>query len=218
MYSSPPPVETIPREQAGWIVCPNCRELNAADEECCGLCGRSLSEAVAADQLRQPVRLLAAGRAWQFSLETLMLLVTLASVLLAFAVAMPGLGILAMVGTIPVVLLAFALDERYRSAGRTVTLEIRLWHFLRAFKMTVASGVAGVVTGLLIVAVGFIPFSLYNGPGNVGYLTAFLVCAFVAGLAVMLRVYAELWPQQFSPPARCGPRVPADSPDLPDLS
>ena len=79
---------TISREQAGWIACPNCGERSDAEVECCWLCNRNLAMTVAAQQvanqqIARPVKLLTPLMPRQFSLQTLMLLVTLASVLLS---------------------------------------------------------------------------------------------------------------------------------------
>jgi hypothetical protein len=202
MDSSAPIATTLHREPEELVECAYCDELNCEEAGCCWLCGRNLAADVAARQAATPVKLLGGDRPRQFSLETLLLLVTLTAMLLGLYTAMPGVGILAAIIAVPSVLRTFALDERYRQAGPPVTLGLRLRHFEQSFVTTAANGLAGVGAGLFVGFLGLMCAGLVGWAINdiLGVLVMFttLIVSLVVSLTVMIRAFARCWPRQYA--------------------
>jgi len=97
-------------------ICPNCDAKQLGPATKCWLCGQSLAD-VAASALPPPSAIAEPpAERFSFSLATMLLLLTLASVCMGLLTAAPGLGILACIVLGPVVIRTIKV-VRYREAG-----------------------------------------------------------------------------------------------------
>jgi hypothetical protein len=124
--------------------CPDCGAEVPAESLKCWLCHRQL--AVQAELVeptspfRAPPRRASPA---QFSLETLMLVITLIAVCLGVIMAAPGLGILVAIVAAPALVRTLVAGYQERRAGTPMTLSEKLLAFLASTGVAVAVVVTG---------------------------------------------------------------------------
>jgi hypothetical protein len=128
--------------------CPECGAELKVDDERCWLCRRDL--VINAELVATPM---AAGQSpfsavhpLQFSLETLLLIVTLSAVCLGALVAAPGLGVLALIIVVPALIRTCLTGISSKRLGGKLTLADKIMAFLASAAITwaalVAAGIA----------------------------------------------------------------------------
>ncbi len=147
MTAAPEPTTSVPSR------CPECGADVGPQDAACWLCRRPLASGdiitaevfepaappivpawVAAQRTANPA---------QFSLESLMLVITLVAVCLGMLVAAPGLGVLVSVVAAPALIRTLIAGYRERAAGGKLTLGEKLIAFLASTGITIAVLSAG---------------------------------------------------------------------------
>jgi hypothetical protein len=126
--------------------CPDCGAAIRREDALCWLCHRSLlveAEAVEAGSPFRPQAQPPRANPAQFSLETLMLVITLIAVCLGVIMAAPGLGILVAVVAAPALVRTLVAGYQERKAGRPMTLGEKLLTFLASTGVSLAVLVTG---------------------------------------------------------------------------
>ena len=136
-----------PYQPAGVQRCPECNANCAAGDVKCWLCRRDLShDTPILATIVEPVSVNVA----QFSLDTLMLLITLSAVLLGAFVAAPGLGILLAIVVAPALLRTFTIGVRRKKRGGKLTTGEKVAGFIGSFGLMAAIGLVGCTTFVII--------------------------------------------------------------------
>lgn len=130
--------------------CPECgARLKAADAKC-WLCGRPIKDdaVVIAEviggaapewvQAHQPPL-----KPWQFSLESMLLVITLVAVCLGMIVAMPGIGVLAAIVAGPALIRTLMVGYQERRAGHKQSIGEKVLAFLASTGVAIAVLLAG---------------------------------------------------------------------------
>ena len=128
--------------------CPECgARLRAADAKC-WLCGRQLTHdaeiveativAPAWVESHQPPL-----KPWQFSLESMLLVITLVAVCLGMIVAMPGIGVLAAIVAAPALIRTLMVGYQERRAGHKQSMGEKVLAFLASTGVAIAVVLAG---------------------------------------------------------------------------
>ena len=117
------------------ILCPHCSAKQLGPSENCWLCSKSLSDEnaglppVVAVPASEPAGL-------SFSLATLFLMMTLASVCMGLLVAVPGLGVLACIVMVPVFIRTVRVVRHREVVGFDVSPAQKATLFLTSFAVT----------------------------------------------------------------------------------
>ena len=193
--------------------CPECgARVKPADQKC-WLCGRELvvTAEVVEDFAESPFAASWSPRAdaksvpFQFSLESLLMVITLAAVCLGAFVATPGLGILALIVAAPALLRTVYEGHQARRRGKSRTLTEKLLSFAASAGITVAAlsaAAAAFFTACTasVLAVCFTASATGNrGMGSGTEQTIFVVCAIVcviATLAGFVGIFWLTWPRR----------------------
>ncbi len=154
--------------------CPDCGADVRPQDERCWLCQRPLSgggvvmaevvERAAPPIVPQWVEARRANPA-QFSLETLMLIVTLVAVCLGMLAAAPGLGVLVSVVAAPALIRTLIAGYQEKAVGTKLTLGEKVITFLASTGVTIAVLSAG---GTAFLAACFASCLVVLGVSNVG--------------------------------------------------
>jgi len=130
-------------ESTQWY-CPHCNAKQMGPAESCWLCDSSLS--------LQQVRLPPPGsfatvepERFSFSLATMLLMITLASVGMGLLVALPGLGVLACIVMVPVLVRTVRVVRKREARGKEVSSSEKISLFVGSF---VVSTVLAIVVGV----------------------------------------------------------------------
>lgn len=134
------------------LYCPDCRATSPAGSEHCWLC---LAELSAVDQSapRSPSASIADGPS--FSLSTLMLLVTMASIGCGLMALFPGFGVLAALVLVPVLIRTSMVVEKRKADGDRVSSDERARLFLTSYAVT------SVISIVLLACVCFSAFAAF---------------------------------------------------------
>ena len=138
----------IQSDQPRAHTCPECgARLKAADAKC-WLCGRQLThdaEIVEATivapewaEAHQPPL-----KPWQFSLESLLLVITLVAVCMGMIVAMPGIGVLAAIVAAPALIRTLMVGYQERRLGHKQSMGEKVLAFLASTGVAIAVLLAG---------------------------------------------------------------------------
>jgi hypothetical protein len=192
--------------------CPECGARVKPTDLKCWLCGRELvvtAEIVEAFD-ESPFaaswspRVGAAPQPFQFSLESLLLIVTLAAVCLGAFVATPGLGILALIVAAPALVRTFYEGYQARQRGKSLTLADKLLAFSASAGITLAAlsaAAAAFFTACTasLLAVCFVGTAT-NGAMNSGveqmiFMTCVVVCI-GATVASFVGIFWLTWPRR----------------------
>ena len=193
--------------------CPECGARVKATDAKCWLCGRELvvqAEIVSEDD--SPFAASWNPRAgttpvpWQFSLESLLMVITLAAVCLGAFAATPGLGILALIVATPALIRTLYEGHQVRKAGKTMSLGEKLLAFSASAGIALAALVAA--AGAFFVActasIAAVCFSSAAGSGSGGvgpaaeqalFMTCLIVCG-LASLAAFAGIFWLTWPKR----------------------
>lgn len=116
------------------LICPHCDAKQLGPATNCWLCHQPLSAAANSPAMPPPV---AIGEPpperFSFSLATMFLLMTLAAVSMGLLVAVPGLGILACLVMVPVVIRTIKVVRHRESVGHDVAPAQKVVLFLTSF-------------------------------------------------------------------------------------
>jgi hypothetical protein len=126
--------------------CPDCGAEAPADSLKCWLCHRQLAvqaELVDEDSPRSHRAPPRRTSGVQFSLETLMLVITLFAVCLGVIMAAPGLGILVAIVAAPALVRTLVAGYQERKAGTPLTLGEKLLTFLASTGVSLAVVITG---------------------------------------------------------------------------
>ncbi|HEX5106338.1 MAG TPA: hypothetical protein VFV87_21105, partial [Pirellulaceae bacterium] len=179
----------------------------------CWLCGRELvlTADVVDEASESPFaaswspRVGVEPRPFQFSLESLLLVITLAAVCLGAFVATPGLGVLALIVAAPALLRTVYEGHQARRRGKAMDVSEKLLSFMASAgialaALTAAAGAFFAACTASILAVCFAAEAnrgqaLGSGTEN----TIFIVCAIVcvaASLAAFASIFWLTWPKR----------------------
>jgi hypothetical protein len=164
--SAPPKANRIPHS-----ICPECGASVKPQDATCWLCRRSL---VVVAEVVEPAAAHRPGQAArpranpaQFSLETLMLIITLIAVCLGMIMALPGVGILVSIVAAPALVRTLVAGYQDRVAGTPMTLSEKLMTFAASTGVALAVLAAG---GTAFAAACFgscmVAMGLLEGPGK----------------------------------------------------
>jgi hypothetical protein len=204
------PADSNPKVPPGG--CPECGARVKPTDARCWLCGRELvvtAEIVEAlDEspfaASWSPRVGAAPQPFQFSLESLLLVITLVAVCLGAFVATPGLGVLALIVAAPALLRTFYEGRQARQRGKSFTLAEKLAAFaasagiaLAALSAAAAAFFAACTASLL--AVCFVGSATGNGPVSSGVeQTVFITCVVIciaASITGFVGIFWLTWPR-----------------------
>jgi hypothetical protein len=176
-------------------LCPECGASVKASDDACWLCKRPL--AVAAELVGLPVpavvpdwvqRQRQANPA-QFSLESLMLVITLIAVCLGMIAAVPGLGVLVSIVAAPALIRTLIAGYYEKAAGGKLTLGEKVMAFVASTGVTLAvlatgaSAFATACFGTCLVFIGLESGNLLRGRSEETVMFAFLGISALVGLA-----------------------------------
>ena len=111
-------------------VCPNCGATRVRAGHPCWLCQEPVPLELEADT--QPIKSAPPER-FSFSISTMLLIVTLASIALSLIVTMPGLGVFACILMVPVFIRTVRVVHHQEAKGRTVSAGQKAWLFFGSF-------------------------------------------------------------------------------------
>jgi hypothetical protein len=182
------------------IVCPDCGTTYTGHR--CPLCFRPTSTTdAAAPALPPPLPHDRGGQT--FGLSTLFLFITLVAVCLGVGMAVPGLGILLALLSVPAFVRASISSARQRAFGRRLGVEDKIVEFL---------GSLGLV--LLILVAGFAAFSAAcfiscvaaeSGPGRIpgdAAMLLYIAVPVILGVTVVGWLFYKTWPRRGGPQNR----------------
>lgn len=185
--------------------CPDCGADVRPSDERCWLCQRALSTAdiVTAELVEPPAppivpQWVQAQRAnpTQFSLETLMLVVTLVAVCLGMLAAAPGLGILASIVAAPALIRTLIAGYQERAAGSQLSLGEKVIAFLASTGVTIAVLSAGATAFLAacfascLVVIGI--SNVGQGPGG-GIINDDAIIYSALGFSILVGLATTIW-------------------------
>jgi hypothetical protein len=125
--------------------CPECGAALDGREGKCWLCRRERTAEPAANPYAlPPASALAAASPAQFSLVTLMLVITLVAVCLGVTMAAPGLGVLLMVLAAPALVRTMVVGFKQKQVGDRLTTAEKVASFAVSLAVMVMIGVAAV--------------------------------------------------------------------------
>lgn len=171
-------------------VCPDCGAAVKPLDATCWLCRRSL--VVEAEVVGSPAR--PRANPAQFSLETLMLVITLIAVCLGMIMALPGVGILVAIVAAPALVRTLVAGYQDRAAGTPMTLSEKLLTFAASTGVALAVLAAGSTAfaaacfGSCMVAMGFL-----EGPGRLTGASEELVVYSLIGFSVLVGLGTAGW-------------------------
>jgi hypothetical protein len=191
--------------------CPECGARVKPTDARCWLCGRELVvlAEVVGDAHESPFAASWNPRAgvkpvpWQFSLESLLMVITLAAVCLGAFAATPGLGILALIVATPALIRTLYEGHQARRAGKQLSLGEKVLAFSASAGIALAALVAA--AGAFFVActasIAAICFSASAGGGvssgaeQAIFMTCLIVCG-LASLAAFAGIFWLTWPKR----------------------
>lgn len=183
-------MSTTAEQQAGQV-CPQCGAQQPGETNACWLCGAEIAAAGIASASSDPVQ--TAPERFSFSLSTLLLLMTLASVCFGLLAVAPGLGVPMCVLLVPVLVRTAKVVRRREAAGLPVSHAERVSLMLSSFGVATVLAVvvsASAFAGFCGVCLLAISPGQYGGPWIL--LWGFGMCA-VAAFAVWLVVLVVKW-------------------------
>jgi hypothetical protein len=124
--------------------CPECGAALDSREGRCWLCRREVSGPEVNPYASPPAAALAAASPAQFSLVTLLLVITLVAVCLGVTMAAPGLGVLLMVLAAPALVRTMVAGVRQKQVGARMTTAEKMAAFCVSLLVMVMIGVAAV--------------------------------------------------------------------------
>jgi hypothetical protein len=193
--------------------CPECGARVKPTDAKCWLCGREL---VVTAQIVEALdespfaaswspRVGVAPKPFQFSLESMLLVVTLAAVCLGAFVATPGLGILALIVAAPALLRTVYEGHQARRQGKSLTLGEKLLAFSASAGIALAAlsaAAAAFFTACTasVLAVCFVGSATGNGPIPPGAeQTVIIICVVLciaASLTGFVGMFWLTWPKR----------------------
>lgn len=193
------------------LSCPECSARIKPTDEKCWLCGRELvvTAEVVEDFAESPFAASWSPRAdakpipFQFSLESLLMVITLAAVCLGAFVTTPGLGVLALIVAAPALLRTVYEGHQARQRGKSLTLAEKMMSFAASAGIALAalSAAAGAFFAACTASILAVCFTSAAG-GNIGSgaeQTIFTVCAIVCGVASLagfIGIFWLTWPRR----------------------
>lgn len=171
--------------------CPECgaEQSLAGERTNCWLCHHVLSHAeLAAEAIAsEPV---APSPSHSFSLMTLMLLVTLASVAMGVTAIAPGLGIMLIILLTPALVRTFGIVRRREATGQLTSFADRIGTLYASLGVVIVIAVASV--GAFVATCGPIGAVALTGEGEGYFYVAIFVAVIAAGAAGFFTTRA-LW-------------------------
>lgn len=193
--------------------CPECNARIKPTDDKCWLCGRELvvMAEVVESFSESPFAASWSPRAdakpvpFQFSLESLLMVITLAAVCLGAFVATPGLGVLALIVAAPALLRTVYEGQQARRRGKQFTLSEKLLSFaastgiaLAALSAAMAAFFTACTASVLAVCVTAASTGNQSWGSNAEQ-TIFTVCAIVCGIASLagfIGIFWLTWPKR----------------------
>lgn len=187
--------------------CPECGARVKATDLKCWLCGRELviSAEVVEEIAESPFAVGWSPRfgvkavPFQFSLESMLMVVTLAAVCLGAFVAAPGLGVLALIVAAPALLRTVYEGHQARRVGKSLTMMEKVLAFSASAGIALAALVAAAgafftACTASILAVCF-SSAATNGQAFSGGAeqTIFTICAIVCGVVSLTAFIGMFW-------------------------
>ena len=123
-------------------ICPDCGASYKPGDATCWMCQRDLINKAKRDPYAPSPRPSAAQQT-QFSLSSLMLMITLAAVLLGVGVNWPGWSVVLLFIVVPALIRTFTLSRRSQDRGRPLTPAAKVVGFGASFGLIVMIGLAG---------------------------------------------------------------------------
>jgi hypothetical protein len=193
--------------------CPECGARVKPLDEKCWLCGRELvvTAEIVEGFVESPFAASWSPRAdakpvpFQFSLESLLMVITLAAVCLGAFVTTPGLGILALIVAAPALLRTVYEGHQARQRGKSLTLAEKLMSFaasagIALAALSAAAGAFFAACTASILAVCLTAASTGNQSwGSGAEQTVFTICAIVCGVASLagfISIFWLTWPRR----------------------
>jgi hypothetical protein len=186
--------------------CPECGARVKPADATCWLCGRELAvrAEVVEDFSESPFaaswspRVGVQPKPFQFSIESLLLVITLAAVCLGAFVATPGLGVLALIVAAPALLRTVYEGHQARQRGKSLTLSEKLLSFAASAGIALAalSAAAGAFFAACTASILAVCFASAAAPNqNLGGAenTIFIICAVVCGVASLAGFAGIFW-------------------------
>ncbi|MGI9430098.1 MAG: hypothetical protein ACR2NM_15670 [Bythopirellula sp.] len=162
--------------------CPHCEAKQLGPATTCWLCEKPLAgESAAADGLRMPTPAEVRSpqiqpERFHFSLATMLLIMTLASVCMGLIVALPGLGIVACILMGPVFIRTIKVVRHRESLGQEVPPGEKVAMFLGSFAVaSVIAVIACICAFCSFCGVCASIFALGGGPGQDAWLFAVIM-------------------------------------------
>ena len=181
------------KDQDSERICPECGAVLPPGTERCWLCRSGTQPAVtesaspsAPAERRAPI---------QFSLASLMLLITLWAVVLGVFSISPGVGIGLMILATPAVIRTVILASRGRTGGRPMPVGAKVWVFTGTLGLLAIIAVA--VSAAFVVTCFPLGLAAFGSGSELIMLLAWVV-GIAAGLLVfygLFRWFRRLWPR-----------------------
>ncbi|HUE74377.1 MAG TPA: hypothetical protein VMP01_26075 [Pirellulaceae bacterium] len=179
--------------------CPSCGAGTSPDQTKCWLCYAPLDEPPPALPAVVIDERVAAANPSQFSIETILLVTTLAAVLLGLFRYSPGLAVMLIIFSVPALVRTVFVGRREKRRGQRVTAGGKIGHFLLSLVIMYAVWVAA-STAFFIAAIGTcfaaIAASSASEEMAVGVGIAGLIVSAVVGLFVAGLLLRATWPKR----------------------
>jgi hypothetical protein len=185
-------------------LCPECGAAVQPADSACWLCHRSLT--VVAEVVETPVvpdwERQRRANPTQFSLESLMLVVTLVAVCLGMIMALPGLGILISIVAAPALVRTLIAGYQEKAAGGHLTLAEKVMAFIASTGVTLAVLVTGFAAfgaacfGSCLVMAGVASTGANRGVNGDTLIMALLGFSALVGLAAAIAMFWLLRPRR----------------------
>jgi hypothetical protein len=192
--------------------CPECGARVKPTDLKCWLCGREL---VTVAQIVEGFTESPFAASWspradgksvpfQFSLESLLMVITLAAVCLGAFVATPGLGVLALIVAAPALLRTVYEGHQARQLGKSLTLTEKLLSFaasagIALAALAAAAGAFFAACTASVLAVCATASATGNQSWGGAEQTIFTICAIICGaasLAGFISIFWLTWPKR----------------------
>jgi len=171
-------------------VCASCGAIVAGDR--CWLCGGSATAVGTVQDQRTAASRREPG-SQTFALSSLFLFITLISVCLGVFVAVPGLGILLAILTVPALVRASVLASRDRAQSGGENVGNKVAYFLSSLGVVFLIALAGVAS---FFAACFVACPIVMATESEGLVGFFMIVAGLIALTVVGRLLYKTWPRR----------------------
>jgi hypothetical protein len=177
--------------------CPECGAPLAAGQARCWLCQRRHEEPHAANPYAAP-RPIAAETPLQFSLASLLLLITFVAVCFGAFWTAPGLGVLLIILGVPALIRTAIATNRRQQAGGPSTFVDKIGVFLVSLLIMSAVWMSSAVAFAVVCTLGVVPIGMMGGDDFTLALAVGVIGGLISAIALatwLLRVTAPTAPR-----------------------